>query len=94
MLAQAHTEAGRAQVAAVLVGAEVAVVQVLGEMDVAEGVSAADGELIVVPRELAQRLAPFALAMIAIRVMSKRKAASNGKVMAVVVQVAVPAMRQ
>src|SRR5689334_11800167 len=69
VFAQAHAETCRAQVAAILVRAEVAMVEVFGEMNVAEGVSAADGELIVMPREPAQHLAPFALAMIAVRVM-------------------------
>src|SRR5215813_4367375 len=94
MFAQTHAETCRAQLAAILVRAEVAVVEVLGEMNVAEGVSAADGELIVMPGEPAQHFAPFALAMIAVRVMSESKTAGNGKVMAMVIQVAMPALRQ
>src|SRR5579859_2480528 len=77
MFAQTHAEACRAQMAAVLVRAEVAVVQVFGEVNVAEGVSPSDGELIVMPGEPSQRFAPFAFAMIAVRVMREGEAAGN-----------------
>ncbi len=77
-----------------MVGAEVAVVQVFGEMNMAESVAAADGKLIVMPREPAQRFSPLALAMIAVRVVSERKAARDGKIMSVIINMAVPAMRQ
>src|SRR5438270_483613 len=94
MLSQTHAEARRAKMAAILVGAEITVVQVFGEMNVAEGIAATDGELIVIPWEPAQGLSPFALAMIAVRVVSERKAAGDGKVMSVIIHVAMPAVRQ
>src|SRR5882724_82986 len=80
--------------AAVLVRAEVAVIQVLGEMNVTERVAAAHGKLIVMPGEPAQRFSPLALASIGVRVVSERKAARNRKVMAAVIKMAVPAFRQ
>ena len=51
--------------AAVLVRAEVSVIQVLGEMDMAKCVTAAKSELGVMPRKPAQSLSPLALAVLA-----------------------------
>src|SRR5580765_7222469 len=94
MFAQSHTEAGRAEMAAVLVGTEVSVVQVFGEVDVAEGVAAAKSELVVVPGEPAQRFSPLAFAMITVSIVSERETSRYGEVVSVVIDPAVPPLRE
>src|SRR6478735_1821188 len=94
MFAQAHAKAGCAQMAAILVRAEIAMIQVFGEMDMAERVASAKGKQVVMPGEPAQRFSPLALAAIAVRVVREGKAACDGKVVAVVIQMAVPAFRE
>src|SRR6185312_5975082 len=94
MFAQTHPETGCSKMAAILVGTEVAVVQVFGEMDMAESIAAANGKLIVMPWEPAQRFSPFALTVIAVRVVTKSKTPCDGKIMSVIINMAVPAMRQ
>src|SRR5882762_5767866 len=94
MFAQPHAEAGCTEMAAVLVGAEVSMVQVFGEVDVAESIATAQSKLVIVPGEPAQRFSPLALAMIAVRVVRERKASGHGKVVGTVIEPAVPAFRQ
>ena len=63
-------------------------------MNMAECIAASESKLIVMPWEPAQRLCPFALRMVAVRIMGQSKAACDGKVMSAVVRVVVPSLRQ
>src|SRR5215467_7928132 len=94
VLAQSHAETRRTQVAAVLVRVEISVIEVFGEMNMAEGIAAAERKLVVVPRKPAQPLHPFALAAIAVVVVAQQETSGDGKVPGAIVEPAVPRFGQ
>src|SRR5260221_12871424 len=94
MFAQPHAEAGRAQMTAILVRAEIAVAQVLGEMNVAEGVASAHGKLVIVEADPPQRLRPFALGAGCVRVMREGEASTDGKIPRPVIKAGVASLSQ
>src|SRR5215831_11800255 len=93
-LADAEAHARCRQVAVVLRRAEVTVIRVAGVMKMPERVARCDAKAAVGRTEPSQRLCPFTLTAITVRVVCKVESPGKRKVARAVVNTAMPAFRQ